>query len=885
MSSESDKEILVRNDENDNEGVTPVQGGLGVKGAPFLSQSSSCNQLAVPDPALASNSSSRLSLTGSGSTVDLPFHSGNTGRSNNGVDVFNRELRGAGDEAADLSEEVTSKAWEVNYREAAIFLEEGENNDKFLHHPRDRESLPAYLLVHSRWFNIIDLCVSLVVLMLGFIEQDSSSNSIKILQVPIVVHSSIELCGLALMAVQLYLKTRWIGWRAFLRHKRSMMKTVTLVVMIAEAVTVIIRNKTHFRVTRALRVLFVTDTYYCGGVRRFLRQIFKSLPPILDMLGLLIFIMLIYSVLGFYMFGPTATKPGSPYFHSFLLSFINLFVLLTTANYPDVMMPSYSDHWYAFIFFFTYIMISLYFLMNLLLAVVYDAFTAEEVKKFKKLFLHKRLACHHAFKLLVTRENPDHICYAHFSGLISYFAPRASSPMNNLLMFKMLNKSQSGYITVEEFYNIYDVVEYNWKPKKERGPYYEDCKYPFSLISGAINIFVRSLAFTYTIYVIIFLNGVLLIVQTCYVDYEGQKTMDSDWISVIFIGIYTVEMILKLVGLGVTTYFQSPWNAFDFMITLAGIVCVALTEVGINSYYIMILRPLRLLRLFKVKKRFRDVFGTFVILLPRLNSALVILFLVFYFFGIIGVEIFGDYQLENCCKNTTVEPFYTWDKNSTGLGYYYLNNFHNLPRAYVTLFELMVVNNWHIIMEGYAQVTGSDWSRIFFMTFYLFTMVVVTIIVAFILEAFLFRIEYKQKMNKDEEMKQLSEVITLNREEIFFLDSTYEEMGKVGFKEFALESIEPNQDGLEFKGTKRRTKEELQKMMYTEKMTEWLEEAEREDSQRALDFQNSVLTNDAGSQEDSLQVLHTGHEDEVVTLRRQMMPQPRLSLPSMGVQS
>ena len=112
MSSESDKDILVRNDENDNEGVTPVQGGLGVKGAPFLSQSSSSNQLAVPDPALTSNSSSRLSLTGSGSTVDLPFHSGNTGRSNNGVDVFNRELRGAGDEAADLSEEVTSKAWE-----------------------------------------------------------------------------------------------------------------------------------------------------------------------------------------------------------------------------------------------------------------------------------------------------------------------------------------------------------------------------------------------------------------------------------------------------------------------------------------------------------------------------------------------------------------------------------------------------------------------------------------------------------------------------------------------------------------------------------------------------------------------------------------------------
>ena len=30
----------------------------------------------------------------------------------------------------------TQRAWEVNYREAAIFLEEGQNNDKFIHHPR-----------------------------------------------------------------------------------------------------------------------------------------------------------------------------------------------------------------------------------------------------------------------------------------------------------------------------------------------------------------------------------------------------------------------------------------------------------------------------------------------------------------------------------------------------------------------------------------------------------------------------------------------------------------------------------------------------------------------------------------------------------------------------
>ena len=106
------------------------------------------NHLKVPDSSRSSlqSSGSRLSLNGSG---DLPFHSGNTGRSNNGVDASNRELFNSAEAPTPPSEEVTHQAWEVNYREAAIFLEEGQNNDKFLHHPRDREALPAYLLVHS----------------------------------------------------------------------------------------------------------------------------------------------------------------------------------------------------------------------------------------------------------------------------------------------------------------------------------------------------------------------------------------------------------------------------------------------------------------------------------------------------------------------------------------------------------------------------------------------------------------------------------------------------------------------------------------------------------------------------------------------------------------
>ena len=69
-------------------------------------------------------------------------------------------------------------------------------------------------------------------------------------------------------------------------------------------------------------------------------------------------------------------------------------------------------------------------------------------------------------------------------------------------------------------------------------------------------------------------------------------------------------------------------------------------------------------------------------------------------------------------------------------------------------------------MEGHAIASGNDWSRLFFMTFYVFTMIVMTIIVAFILEAFLFRIQYKQFLTKTDELKKLTKEIRLNSDEV-----------------------------------------------------------------------------------------------------------------------
>uniref|UniRef100_T1IK76 Ion transport domain-containing protein n=1 Tax=Strigamia maritima TaxID=126957 RepID=T1IK76_STRMM len=119
------------------------------------------------------------------------------------------------------------------------------------------------------------------------------------------------------------------------------------------------------------------------------------------MLALLMFFVLLFAVVGFYLFSP---NKEDPYFRTLQSSFISLFVLLTTANFPDVMMPAYAHSRLAAAFFILYLSVVLYFLMNLMLAVVYETFTVIEKEKFRKLLLHKRKACQHAFKLLVSKQ-------------------------------------------------------------------------------------------------------------------------------------------------------------------------------------------------------------------------------------------------------------------------------------------------------------------------------------------------------------------------------------------------------------------------------------------------------------------------------------------------
>ncbi|XP_014225608.1 two pore calcium channel protein 1-like isoform X2 [Trichogramma pretiosum] len=701
--------------------------------------------------------------------------------------------------------------WEMNYHEAAIFLEEGRNNEKFDSHPRHPEDLPAYLLVHNSWYYGLDLFTSLILLALAFVEEPA----VPLFQLPVWSHATIELLALMTIGVELALKLRWIGWGTMLKHKRTMLKCITLFVMFIEVLIVLVRQSSHYRVTRALRPIFLIDTKYCGNVRRFVRQILQTLPPILDMLGLLLFFMTTYMVLGYYLFYEINRN-----FATLQDSFVSLFVLLTTANFPDVMMESFSlSKWYG-IYFVSYICTMLYVMMNLMLAVVNETFTSAERDKFKKLFLHKRKACQHAFKLLVSKQTPDQMLFKQFEGLMRYYAPQ-KNVLDVVLMFRYLNTSGSGYLTSDEFLNIYDATVLKWDLHYTSIPWYKMVWKPMQILCQSAHTIVNWSYYESLVYTIIVGNAVAMITRLIEPETDREKSAHlfaASWDTFVFGGLFAAEALTKVLGLGVRGYLNSGWNLFDLSTSMMVLVSACVLTFFPSAVLFVVFRPLRTLRLFKMKKRYRDVFGTLVILTPLMLSTAIVMLVLYYFFAIIGMELFSGHDMRNCCKNTTVEDFYKYSINeTTSLGYYYLNTFDNLLASGMTLFELTVVNNWFILMNAYAITVGT-YTRAYFMIFYLVTMIVLTIVVSSFLEAFRFRIQYKRSTTKRDEEKMLHEEVELKHTELQSM------IGDYNLLERTREFLPAGSDAV-FIGTRPRTREVLQRRMYIHEIIEWLSEA------------------------------------------------------------
>ncbi len=115
----------------------------------------------------------------------------------------------------------------------------------------------------------------------------------------------------------------------------------------------------------------------------------------------------------------------------------------------------------------------------------------------------------------------------------------------------------------------------------------------------------------------------------------------------VFLTIFTVEILLKFYAFGFRAFFRKLWNVFDVLVVGSAIsVSLLWAIIGSDALsrevldFIMILRVIRIFKVFHGVPRFKTVLNTIVDILPSVVTYGSILFIVFYFFATIGMELF-----------------------------------------------------------------------------------------------------------------------------------------------------------------------------------------------------------------------------------------------------
>lgn len=163
-------------------------------------------------------------------------------------------------------------------------------------------------------------------------------------------------CELALVLVLLFdawIKGKGIGFFVLITDGwpfcRVVLAAVSGVDVIVDLVLVNSGKPPTFRLSPLLRSGLLVTTL--PSARETFIAVYRALPGILNILLLGMLWIFSFAWMGFVLFG----SPADPYFSTIGTSVSSLQILLTTANFPDIMMPAYSRSRFAYIFFFVFI--------------------------------------------------------------------------------------------------------------------------------------------------------------------------------------------------------------------------------------------------------------------------------------------------------------------------------------------------------------------------------------------------------------------------------------------------------------------------------------------------------------------------------------------------
>lgn len=118
------------------------------------------------------------------------------------------------------------------------------------------------------------------------------------------------------------------------------------------------------RILRVLRVLRAVSIF--PELRRIVETLLKSLPAIGHIALLLALLIYAYAVAGTFLFRDTVPEA----FGSLHLTLLTLFQVVTLEGWPDYLKLTLEHHWWAWIFFLTFILVGTFVIFNLFIGVI-----------------------------------------------------------------------------------------------------------------------------------------------------------------------------------------------------------------------------------------------------------------------------------------------------------------------------------------------------------------------------------------------------------------------------------------------------------------------------------------------------------------------------------
>ena len=223
---------------------------------------------------------------------------------------------------------------------------------------------------------------------------------------------------------------------------------------------------------------------------------------------------------------------------------------------------------------------------------------------------------------------------------------------------------------------------------------------------------------------------VLNCVQLCeYFRLDPYTSEMADWlqtvdtvIEMLLWGVFSAELVLKLMALGVALYFADGWNCLDAAIL--GVGYLGFLPGLSNLSVFRVLRIVRPLRIVGKLHGMKVIMQTIQHSMKPLFDTILLSFLLFFVFGIVALQLFQG-VMNRRCYNALGDNTYTLDTDTERLcggefecgasqeclisdstPNYSLTSFNDIGKCFLTIFVAITLEGWTDVMY-FVQVCSA----------------------------------------------------------------------------------------------------------------------------------------------------------------------------------